>query len=42
MERRKPIKTVYYTDERSDEFSAPVIQAKVIDETYAYAPAGTW
>lgn len=42
MERRKPIKTVYYTDERSDEFSAPVIQAKVIDETYAYAPAGKW
>ena len=38
--KREPIKTVYYTDERRDEFSAPVIQAKTIDENYDYTPAG--
>lgn len=35
-----PIKTVYYTDERNDEFSAPVIQAKTIGEAYDYTPGG--
>lgn len=35
-----PIKTVYYTDERNDEFSAPQIQAKVVDETYPYIRTG--
>lgn len=40
--KTEPIKTVYYTDERRDEFSAPVIQAKVIDENYDYTPAGKW
>lgn len=33
-----PIKTVYYTDEHSDEFSSAVIQPKVIDENYPYLP----
>lgn len=31
-----PIRTVYYTDERTDEFSSGNIQAKVIDENYRY------
>lgn len=35
-----PIKTVYYTDERRDEFSAPVIKARAIDERYDYTPRG--
>lgn len=37
-----PIKTVYYTDERNDEFSSAVITPKSIDETYDYTPAGHW
>ncbi len=35
-----PVKTLYYTDERNDEFSAPRIDAKVIDETYPYIRTG--
>lgn len=35
-----PIKTVYYTDPRNDEFSSAVIQPKPIDENYAYVPGG--
>ena len=31
-----PIKTVYYTDERNDEFSSAVITPKRIDENYRY------
>lgn len=31
-----PIKTVYYTDERNDEFADDNIVAKVIDENYCY------
>lgn len=34
----EPIKTIYYTDERNDEFSSAVIQPRVIDQTYPYLP----
>lgn len=39
--KNSPIKTVYYTDERNDEFSAPVIHPRVIDENWDYAPTGS-
>lgn len=39
---KTPIKTVYYTDQQTDEFSAPVIQAKTIGEDYAYIRQGCW
>ncbi len=32
----EPIKTIYYTDERNDEFADDNITPKVIDETYTY------
>lgn len=35
-----PIKTIYFTDPLHDEFSSAVIEPKVIDENYDYAPAG--
>lgn len=38
MKEHTPIKTVYYTDAQNDEFSASVIDAKPIDETWRYAP----
>lgn len=41
-QERGPIKTVYYTDEHNDEFSAAVIEPKTIDETWDYAPEGRW
>ena len=31
-----PVKTVYYTDERNDEFANDNIVAKKIDENYVY------
>lgn len=37
-----PIKTVYYTDERNDEFSSAQITPKVIDENYAYIKPEPW
>lgn len=33
-----PVKTLYYTDERVDEFSSAVISPKRIDENYPYLP----
>lgn len=35
---REPVKTVYYTDARNDEFSSAGITPKVIDEHYPYLP----
>ena len=41
--RSPPVKTVYYTDPKNDEFSAPKIQAKTIGEDYVYLPPkGKW
>lgn len=42
MNRKKnpPIKTVYYTDERNDEFADDNITPKVIDENYCYVDTG--
>lgn len=37
-----PIRTVYYNDERKDEFSSANIEAKVIDETYSYISPSRW
>lgn len=38
-----PIKTIYYTDERKDEFSSAEIQPRVIDEHYTYIdPRRRW
>ena len=31
-----PIRTVYYTDERNDEFSSAEIETRRIDESYRY------
>ena len=31
-----PIKTIYYTDERNDEFSSAKIETRRIDESYRY------
>lgn len=45
MQRKEfgPIKTVYYTDERKDEFAADDITPKVIDENYVYIdPSRKW
>ena len=42
MERKYPVKTVYYKDERNDEFSSAVITPKRIDENWEYAPKGVW
>ena len=42
MERKYPVKTVYYKDERNDEFSSAVITPKRIDENWEYAPKGFW
>lgn len=39
MKHTTPIKTVYYTDQRTDEFSGAKITPKVIDESYPYLPA---
>ena len=36
MRKALPIKTVYYTDERNDEFAGDNITPKVIDENYIY------
>lgn len=38
--KHTPIKTIYYTDERNDEFSSAVITPKRIDESWDYAPSG--
>ena len=35
-----PIKTVYYTDERNDEFSSAEIETRRIDESYRYIDHG--
>ena len=40
--KKLPIKTVYYTDERKDEFSSAVIIPRKIDDTYTYIPRGAW
>ena len=38
-----PIKTVYYTDARNDEFSSAQIEPRRIDESYRYIdPRPTW
>lgn len=37
-----PIKTVYYRDERNDEFSDAQITPKVIDEAYCYVNNSKW
>ena len=35
-QKTNPVKTVYYTDERNDEFADDNIVAKKIDESYVY------
>ena len=44
MKKKKslPIKTIYYTDERNDEFSTAVIEPKRIDENWKYIRRGFW
>ena len=38
-----PIKTIYYTDERNDEFSSAEIEPRRIDESYRYIdPSPGW
>ena len=37
-----PVKTVYYTDERTDEFADDNIVPKVIDENYCYVNDRMW
>ncbi|MGM9640508.1 MAG: 1-acyl-sn-glycerol-3-phosphate acyltransferase [Faecousia sp.] len=37
---QRPVRTVYYTDERNDEFSRAEITPRTIDEAYVYTPAG--
>ena len=37
-----PVKTVYYTDERNDEFSTAQITPKYIDEHWQYIRRGVW
>lgn len=39
-EKKLPVKTVYYTDERNDEFAQDNITAKTIDENYCYIDHG--
>ena len=43
MKQRQPIKTVYYTDERNDEFSTGGITPRIIDGDYTYVdPSRRW
>ena len=42
MKNTLPVKTIYYTDERNDEFSEAVIQPKKIDENWKYIRRGFW
>ena len=38
-----PVRTVYYTDERNDEFSSARIEPRRIDESYRYvSPRPGW
>ena len=40
--KTEPIKTVYYQDERNDEFADDHITPRVIDENYCYVDSRLW